>query len=150
MTNNAPWLENAVNRVATAQLGPVIEDFGRVETIGDGIAMISGLPSVRLDEVLRFQRGQLGFAQTLDTDLIGCVLLDDAEAVEAGDAVHGTGAVIRTPVGTGLLGRVIDPPHPRALKAFDEFFFSRARDVYPRYDFARMNDDEYGATLGLD
>jgi F-type H+-transporting ATPase subunit alpha len=109
MTNNAPWLENAVNRVATAQLGPVIEDFGRVETIGDGIAMISGLPSVRLDEVLRFQRGQLGFAQTLDTDLIGCVLLDDAEAVEAGDTVHGTGAVIRTPVGPGLLGRVIDP-----------------------------------------
>ena len=109
MTNNAPWLENAVNRVATAQLGPVIEDFGRVETIGDGIAMISGLPSVRLDEVLRFQRGQLGFAQTLDTDLIGCVLLDDAEAVEAGDMVHGTGAVIRTPVGPGLLGRVIDP-----------------------------------------
>ncbi len=109
MTNNAPWLENAVNRVATAQLGPVIEDFGRVETIGDGIAMISGLPSVRLDEVLRFQRGQLGFAQTLDTDLIGCVLLDDAEAVVAGDTVHGTGAVIRTPVGPGLLGRVIDP-----------------------------------------
>jgi F-type H+/Na+-transporting ATPase subunit alpha len=62
MTNNAPWLETAVNRVATAQLGPVIEDFGRVETIGDGIAMVSGLPSVRLDEVLRFQRGQLGFA----------------------------------------------------------------------------------------
>jgi hypothetical protein len=47
-------------------------------------------------------------------------------------------------------GRVIDPPHPATLKAFEEFFFSRARDVYPRYDFARMNDDEYGATLGLD
>jgi hypothetical protein len=47
-------------------------------------------------------------------------------------------------------GRVVDPLRPRALKAFDEFFFSRARDVYPRYDFARMSDDEYGATLGLD
>jgi hypothetical protein len=39
---------------------------------------------------------------------------------------------------------------PRALKAFEEFFFSRARDVYPRYDFARMTDDEYGAALALD
>src|SRR6202140_3419273 len=47
-------------------------------------------------------------------------------------------------------GRVIDPLRPRALKAFEEFFFSRARDVYPRYDFARMNDDEFGATLALD
>jgi hypothetical protein len=44
-------------------------------------------------------------------------------------------------------GRVVDPLRPRAMKAFDEFFFSRARDVYPQYDFARMNDNEFGATL---
>ena len=44
----------------------------------------------------------------------------------------------------------VDPLRLRALRAFEEFFFGRARDVYPRYDFARMNDDEYGATLGLD
>jgi hypothetical protein len=48
------------------------------------------------------------------------------------------------------LGRVIDPLRPRAAKAFEEFFFGRARDVYPRYDFARMNDDEFGASLALD
>jgi hypothetical protein len=47
-------------------------------------------------------------------------------------------------------GRVIDPLRPRALKAFEEFFFSRARDVYPRYDLARMSDEEYGAALALD
>jgi hypothetical protein len=47
-------------------------------------------------------------------------------------------------------GRVIDPLRPRALQSFDEFFFSRARDVYPQYDFARMNDDEFWATLGFD
>ncbi len=48
------------------------------------------------------------------------------------------------------LGRVVDPLRPRALEAFEEFFFSRARDVYPRYDFARMDDGEYGASLALD
>jgi len=47
-------------------------------------------------------------------------------------------------------GRVVDPLRPRARMAFEEFFFSRARDVYPRYDFARMNDDEYAAPLALD
>jgi len=46
-------------------------------------------------------------------------------------------------------GRVSDPLRPRAVKAFEEFFFGRAREVYPRYDFARMNDDEYGARLAL-
>jgi Bacterial extracellular solute-binding protein len=47
------------------------------------------------------------------------------------------------------LARVSNPLHSGAMKAFDEFFFSRARDVYPRYDFARMNDNEFGATLAL-
>jgi hypothetical protein len=46
--------------------------------------------------------------------------------------------------------RVVDPLRLRALGAFEEFFFGRARDAYPRYDFARMNDEEYGATLSLD
>ena len=47
------------------------------------------------------------------------------------------------------LSRIINPLRPRALKAFEEFFFSRAQDVYPRYDFVRMTDDEYGAALAL-
>jgi Bacterial extracellular solute-binding protein len=47
-------------------------------------------------------------------------------------------------------GRIINPLRPMALKAFEEFFFSRARDVYPRYDFASMTDDEYGEALVLD
>ena len=47
-------------------------------------------------------------------------------------------------------GRVIGPLRPEAAKAFEEFFFGRARDVYPRYDFARMTDDEYGEALVLD
>jgi hypothetical protein len=46
-------------------------------------------------------------------------------------------------------GHVIDPLRARAVEAFDQFFFSRARDVYPQYDFARMNDAEFGATLEL-
>ena len=109
MTNDSPWLESATQRVAATSLGPRIEEFGQVETVGDGIAMISGLPSVRLDEVLRFEGGQLGIAETLDRDRIGCVLLDDAGTIEAGESVRGTGEVIRVPVGSGLLGRIIDP-----------------------------------------
>ena len=47
-------------------------------------------------------------------------------------------------------GRVIDPLRPRARDAFEEFFFGRARDVYPRYDFAQMTDKEYGAAITLE
>lgn len=85
------------------------ERRGRVEEIADGVAMISGLPDVRLDELLRFEAGQFGFAQVLEPDRIGCVLLDAAHALQAGDAVRGTGDVVRVPVGPGLLGRIVDP-----------------------------------------
>jgi Bacterial extracellular solute-binding protein len=47
------------------------------------------------------------------------------------------------------LARVNDPMRSDAVKAFDEFFFGRANDVYPRHDFAKMSDNEFGATLAL-
>lgn len=103
------WLANARSRLAAATLAPKTEEIGRLESIGDGVAFVSGLPGVRLDELLKFEDGALGFAQTLDKDLVGCVLLDEAPTLKAGDSARGTGAVVRVPVGEGLLGRVVDP-----------------------------------------
>lgn len=103
------WLARAEATVADAPIGAALHQTGRVESIGDGVAMISGLPGARLDELLYFAGGQSGFIHTLNRDRIGCVLLDDAEGVEAGDTVTGTGAVVRVPVGDTLLGRVVDP-----------------------------------------
>ena len=103
------WLEGARKKLGATALGPKAEQIGRVEEVGDGIALVSGLPNVRLDELLRFDKGQFGFAQVLESDRIGCVLLDDVDAIEAGDMVRGTGDVVRVPVGSALLGRVIDP-----------------------------------------
>ena len=103
------WLKAAGTLVAGATLGPRAEQIGRVEEIADGIALVSGLPDVRLDELLRFDKGQFGFAQVLERDRIGCVLLDNVGTLEAGDTVRGTGDVARVPVGPALLGRIVDP-----------------------------------------
>ncbi len=103
------WLDEARRRVKAATLGARSEDLGRVETIADGIAFVSGLRQARLDELLRFEGGKMGFVLTLEQNQVGCVLLDDAGGIEAGQVVHGTGEVVRAPVGTGLLGRIVDP-----------------------------------------
>lgn len=108
-TDLGAWLEAARKRVEATPLAPMAEQVGRVETVADGIALVTGLPDVQLDEVVQFARGQVGFATTLDRDRLGCVLLDDPEAIEAGDLVRGTGDVVRVPVGPGLLGRIVDP-----------------------------------------
>jgi F-type H+/Na+-transporting ATPase subunit alpha len=103
------WLHAAKERVQATMLAPVSEQIGRVQSIADGIALVSGLRDVRLDELVRFQNGQVGFAITLDRDALGCVVLDETEGIEAGDIVRGTGDVVRVPVGPALLGRTLDP-----------------------------------------
>src|ERR1700735_2343187 len=103
------WLAKARAKLDDAALGPRAEQIGRVEEVGDGIAIVSGLPNVRLDELLRFDKGQFGFVQVLERDRVGCVLLDDVDAIEAGDLVRGTGAVVRVPGGPAMRGRVVDP-----------------------------------------
>lgn len=103
------WLARARTTLGATRLGPCAEQIGRVEEVGDGIALVSGLPNVRLNELLRFDNGQFGFAQVLESSHVGCVLLDDVDGVEAGSAVRGTGDVIRVPIGPALLGRVVDP-----------------------------------------
>ncbi len=107
------WIERARARLGAAAFGARVEQIGRVEEVEDGVALLSGLPDVGLDELLRFDKGQFGFAQALERDRVGCVLLDDVDTIEAGDIVRGTGNVVRAPVGPGLLGRIVDPlGHP--------------------------------------
>ena len=108
-TETPDWFAATQSALQSTSLGARAEARGRVEMVGDGVAMISGLRDVRLDEVLHFEGGQTGFARVLDPDLIGCVLLDAATEIEAGDAVFGTGNVVQVPVGESLLGRVVDP-----------------------------------------
>jgi len=103
------WQTTARQALDEAALGAVAEEVGQVLSVGDGIATISGLPSLRLYELLRFEQGQLGYALTLDEDSASCVLLDDAGKLQAGARARGTGEVVRVPVGPELLGRVIDP-----------------------------------------
>jgi len=102
------WLRDAKERVRATTLAPVAEQVGRVEAVADGIALVSGLPDVRLDELVRFEHGQVGFAVTLDREALGCVLLDEPGRIEAGDRVSGTGEVVCVPVGRALLGRTVD------------------------------------------
>ena len=103
------WLARARDRVQAADLTPTAEQVGCVESVADGIAFVSGLADIRLNELVRFERGQVGFALMLDRDVVACVLLDDTFGLEAGDRASGSGEVMRAPVGPGLLGRVVDP-----------------------------------------
>ncbi|MEJ5998667.1 F0F1 ATP synthase subunit alpha [Corynebacterium sp. H130] len=85
------------------------EEVGVVISAADGIAQVSGLPSVMANELLEFPNGVIGVAQNLDTDRIGVVILGNYETLTEGDEVKRTGEVLSIPVGDAFLGRVINP-----------------------------------------
>ncbi|HKT72802.1 MAG TPA: F0F1 ATP synthase subunit alpha [Steroidobacteraceae bacterium] len=102
------WASRGRDRLGTLSLEPRLEQIGRVARIGDGVAVVQGLPDTRLDELLVFEGDVHGLAVDLSDDAIGCVLLGDASGIPAGSIVRGSGGVARAPVGDALLGRVID------------------------------------------
>jgi F-type H+-transporting ATPase subunit alpha len=84
------------------------EEVGRIQDIGDGIARITGLPNVAVNELLEFEGGTTALALNLDEDSIGAVVLGDVSGLQEGQIVRATGRILSVPVGDGLLGRVVD------------------------------------------
>ncbi len=85
------------------------EEVGAVVECGDGIARVSGLPSVMANELLEFEDGTRGIALNLDVREIGVVVLGEFSQIEEGQRVKRTGEVLSVPVGDGFLGRVVGP-----------------------------------------
>ena len=81
---------------------------GRVLTVGDGIATVSGLENATYGEILIFSSGIRGMAQDLRKNEIGCILFGDDDDVSEGSIVRRTGRTAGIPVGEGFLGRVVD------------------------------------------
>lgn len=102
------WLSEARLRLQERPPSTVLRHVGRVEHIGDGVATVSGLPQTRLDEVLLFEDGTRGIAFQVSESRVGCVLIGSDTRIAAGTRVFGTGEIVRVPVGTALLGRVVN------------------------------------------
>lgn len=86
-----------------------IKEQGKVISIGDGIAWISGLPMAAIDDILAFEDGSRAMVFDLTENQVGAVLLHQTEQLTAGITAYPTGKLLSVPVGDSLLGRVIDP-----------------------------------------
>ena len=85
-----------------------VSDVGQVLSVGDGIARVYGLDEVRAGELVEFPGGIKGMALNLETDNVGCVIFGDDRGIKEGDTVKRLGSIVDTPVGKGLLGRVVN------------------------------------------
>ncbi len=85
------------------------DDVGTVISVGDGIAIIFGLKSAMLGELLLFPHDVIGMVMNLNLDNVGAVLLGEDTLIKEGDTVKRTHRVAEVPVGDELLGRVVSP-----------------------------------------
>ncbi len=83
-------------------------DKGTVLSVGDGIATVYGLNSVKAGEMVDFHGGIKGMALNLENNKVGIVIFGDDKFIKEGSLVKRTNAIVDVPVGTGLLGRVVD------------------------------------------
>ncbi len=100
---------DAFNRVvAETRQDFSLQEIGVVRYVGQGIALVEGLPGVKSEELVRFPGDILGMVFNIDPGEIGVILLDESDRLKAGFEVHRTGRVLDVPVGPALLGRVVD------------------------------------------
>lgn len=97
-------IENYESRVEINTQGQVLES-------GDGIARIYGLKDAMQSELVEFEDDNktLGLVLNLEEDNVGVVILGDYKNIKEGTKVKTTGRIASVPVGSGLIGRIIDP-----------------------------------------
>lgn len=83
-------------------------EIGKVIDVGDGIAKVSGLSNVMLNELVLFENGSYGMAFNLEANSVGIVMLGPFANIKEGSNVRRTKNVADVPVGDALVGRVID------------------------------------------
>ena len=94
-------IKNYENKMEQSETGVVI-------LVGDGIAKASGLDNCMAGELLEFPNGSYGMAQNLEEDTVSIVILGTDNGIKEGDIVKRTGRVVSVPVGSKLIGRVVN------------------------------------------
>jgi F-type H+-transporting ATPase subunit alpha len=85
-----------------------VVDVGTVIQVGDGIARVHGLEKCMAGELLEFSNGVVGMALNLEEDNVGVVIMGPFTGIREGDQVKRTGRIMEVPVGSELLGRVVN------------------------------------------
>jgi F-type H+-transporting ATPase subunit alpha len=95
-------------RIENFEASAEARDVGTVIGVTDGIVRIHGLTDARYGEMLEFPQNTFGMALNLEQDSVGSVVLGDYKHISEGDTVKTTGRILEVPIGTALLGRVVD------------------------------------------
>ncbi|ASJ76870.1 F0F1 ATP synthase subunit alpha [Granulosicoccus antarcticus] len=95
-------------KIGTTDTAANVRTEGTIVSLNDGIVRIHGLTDALSGEMIAFDDGLFGLALNLERDSVGAVVLGNYENLTEGDKVRCTGKVLEVPIGTELLGRVVN------------------------------------------
>ena len=81
---------------------------GTIVFLSDGIARVHGLSDAMYGELIEFDGGVSGMALNLERDSVGVVIFGDYKQLAEGGVAKCTGKILEVPVGSELVGRVVD------------------------------------------
>jgi F-type H+-transporting ATPase subunit alpha len=96
------------SKIESLDTGAEVRTQGTVVSLSDGITRIHGLSDAMQGEMLEFPGNTFGLALNLERDSVGAVILGAYEHISEGDTVKCTGRILEVPVGSALIGRVVN------------------------------------------
>ncbi len=96
------------SRIEKVKLAAEARNEGVVTSVSDGIVRIHGLADVMQGEMIELPENTFALALNLERDSVGAVVLGDYEHLSEGNTAKTTGRILEVPIGTELLGRVVN------------------------------------------
>lgn len=85
------------------------EEIGKVISVKDGVAFITGLENVAVGEMISFVRTKItGLVLNLQKDKVGCIIFAEDYKIKQGDIASRENKLLDIKVSDALIGRVID------------------------------------------
>ena len=119
---STPIIERIKQEIAALDTKAAPTDIGVVTSVSDGIAVLSGLSTAQMMEMVVFAATEgmsleaalatnavlYGLVLNLEEDVVKVVVLGESVLVREGMTVHRTGKLLSVPVGDAIVGRVVN------------------------------------------
>jgi len=113
MSNTKDFIiESLKQQISDFKVEAKEQTVGKVITVGDGIARISGLSDAMMSEMIEIVTSEgsvFGVAMNLEEDSVGVVILGEYTKIKEGDTAKCLRRILEVPVGEALVGRVVNP-----------------------------------------
>ncbi|MCM8830824.1 MAG: F0F1 ATP synthase subunit alpha [Candidatus Omnitrophica bacterium] len=106
-----------------------VREIGVVKSVRKFIVIAEGLPSCTNGQIVEFANGILGMIMGFTEDKVQILVLGDASSIRAGDEVYNKGEVLKLPVSSKFIGRVVNS----LCQPQDGLGPIEAEDYYPAF-----------------